>query len=239
MARRSRLKAVRQRRATRQGWFYLVLALGAGFAIFYWGISALAKFAALFFEDKAEPFVQTSSELRPTPPVLFGIPESQQESTVNIDGLAQEGMEVVLYVNNREEDRQVTSDNGSFSFNGVALDEGKNFLYAISMSGDGQESEKSKTYNLLVDSTKPELIISSPEDGKVYRGEYERLVTVEGLVDEDVVQVRVNDRRAIVTTENAFSLQYSLSEGDQVITVVAKDRAGNEVTKELSVRWEP
>lgn len=203
----------------------------------FWGLPFLAKLAGGFISS--EESTQTEYELKPTPPIISDIPEATHSATVAINGFAQPGIDVVLYLNGAEIGRKLTSDSGTFAFNNVPIASGDNTVHAYSTTPRGLMSEKSKEYIIVLDDTPPKITIESPSNGDVQIGSRERIVTFNGGVDEEGVKVYVGERMAILTSEGKFSLPYQLIEGDQDVVVKAVDRAGNTSETTLKLRWEP
>jgi hypothetical protein len=237
MAERSRLSRVKKKRESRRAVVYIVIAIAIILAMITWGVPLMARLAGLLITE--DTGVGGVTELRPTPPVFSDIPESTSEDVVTVGGFAQPGVEVALYLDGIEYEKKLTDDAGVFEFDSIQLSEGENWVYAVSISSRGQESEQSKRYTILVDRTAPELTLSSPGDGEVFRGQGQRITIFQGIVEEDGVKVYVGERMAIVSTDGTFELAYQLIEGDQDVIVKAIDKAGNETEKTLKLRWEP
>lgn len=239
MARKlSRLRRVRRKREARQAVLYLVLAVGLVIVILIWGIPVFAKFAGLFVDTNDLPFIESGDEYKPTPPILFDIPSATPSAKMNIEGVSDAGLEVILHLNNVEEDKVVVDDSGNFTFRNVRLKAGKNLIYVTAVSTNGQESDDSRKYEIVVDSVPPDITLNEPEDGKTFRGEVERTVTIAGVVGTDAESVRVGTRVAIVSPDGNFSVKYRLEPGDQEIVVRAVDAAGNQAAVSLNLRWE-
>lgn len=215
----------------------LVVAAVIGVVMLFWGLPTLAKLAGgLITTDKTD---STSYELKPTPPIISDIPEATHSATVAINGFAQPGIEVVLYLNGAEVGQKLTSESGTFAFMNVPIDSGDNLVYAYTSTEHGLRSEKSKEYTITLDDTAPTITLDSPKDGDIRRGTSQRIVNFVGGVNEENSKVYVGERMAILTSEGKFDLPYQLVEGDQDIVVKAIDRAGNESEMSVKVRWEP
>ncbi len=234
---RSRLESVRRRKAGKQGVIYLVLALILIVGTIGWGLPAVAELSGyLIKSDTATPLVQ---EQRPTPPIFSDIPEATYSAQVRIGGFAQPGLEVVLYLDGAERDRKLVSESGTFAFDRVALSEGENKVYAYSSTPRDLRSEQSKSYTIVVDSTKPSVTIDSPTQGQIFRGQSQRITSFTGKVDELGSKVFIGERMVIVQSDGTFNLPYQLVEGDQEVQIKAVDKAGNENITSIKLRWEP
>ncbi|MFH2085601.1 MAG: hypothetical protein ABII21_02350 [bacterium] len=233
----SRLERVRSRKAGKQGIIYLILALLLIVGTIGWGLPAVANLAGYLIKTDNTPIVVT--ELRPTPPIFSDIPEATYSAQVRIAGFAQPGLEVILYLNGTETERKLVSESGTFTFDKVSLSEGDNSVYAYTSTVRNLMSEQSKTYTIVVDTTKPTVTIDAPKDGEVFRGQSQRITTFTGGVNEEGAKVFIGDRMVIVQSEGKFSLPYQLVEGDQEIQIKAIDHAGNEGMSSIKLRWEP
>jgi hypothetical protein len=110
----SRLERVRSRKAGKQGVTYLILALTIIVATILWGLPAIARLTGLLVNSESNPIVD--EELRPTPPIFSDIPEATYSAQVKIAGYAQPGLEVILYINGAEYERELVSESGTFGF---------------------------------------------------------------------------------------------------------------------------
>ena len=234
---RSRLERVRSKNAGKQGMLYLVLAVLLIIATIIWGLPAIAKITGLLIKSDTLPTL--IDEERPTPPIFSDIPEATYSARTRIAGFAQPGLDVILFLNGAEVDSKLVSESGTFSFDKVALSEGDNTVYAYTATPHDLRSEQSKTYTIVVDTTKPSVTIDSPEDGDVLRGQTQRIVNFSGNVSEEGSKVYIGERMVIVSSERKFSLPYQLIEGDQDIKIKAVDKAGNEYDSSIKLRWEP
>jgi hypothetical protein len=234
---RSRLERVRSRRAGKQGVVYLVLAAVIAIAMFIWGLPLVARLAGLLIKSDNTP--AANLELRPTPPIFSDVPEATFSATVSVAGFSQPGVDVVLYLNGSEVGRKLTSDSGTFEFSEITLQEGENEVFAYALSKREVQSEKSKSYLVTLDATKPSVTIDSPHDGDVFRGQGQRITTFSGGVNESGSRVYIGERMVIVQSDGKFSLPYQLVEGDQELQIKAVDLAGNENVMTLKLRWEP
>lgn len=234
---RSRLERLRSRRAGKQGATYLIIAAVIAIAMFIWGLPLVARLAGFLIKSDATP--AANLEMRPTPPIFSDVPEATFSATVDVSGFSQPGVDVILYLNSREVGRKLTSDSGTFEFNSITLAEGENEIYAYASTKHEVTSEKSKTYSITLDNTKPTVTLDSPHDGDVFRGQSQRITTFSGGVNEPGSRVYIGERMVIVQAEGKFSLPYQLIEGDQELQIRAVDSAGNESVTMIKLRWEP
>lgn len=233
----SRLERVRSRKAEKQGLTYLVMAIVLIIVMVIWGLPALARLAGMMVKTDNGPI--SNDEQRPTPPIFSDIPEATYSAQVKIAGYAQPGLEVILFLNGAEYERKLVSESGTFNFDRVKLEEGDNAAYAYTATQRDLRSEQSKTYTIVVDTTKPSVTIDTPKDGDVFRGQTQRIASFTGSVNEVGSKVYIGERMVILQSDGKFSLSYQLVEGDQDIPIKAIDKAGNEYMSSIKLRWEP
>lgn len=233
----SRLEKIKTKRATRQAGVYIILSIVIVVVMVIWGIPEAARLSGLLIRQDNGPAL--IDDIKPTPPIFSDIPESTSEDTVEINGFAQPGVEVSLYLNGELSKRILSDEAGTFSFRGIELVEGDNRVYAYAITSRGTESEQSKEYVITWDNTPPELTLETPSEGQVFHGERERIATFKGSVNEEGAKVYIGERMAIVQADGSFSLAYQLAEGDQEVMVKAIDRAGNELEQIIRLRYEP
>lgn len=233
----SRLERVRSRKAGKQGITYLVIAVILVIVTILWGLPAVARLAGYLVKTDDQPI--KIDEQRPTPPIFSDIPEATYSAKVGIAGYAQPGLDVVLYINGAEYEKKLVSESGTFSFEKVALSEGDNTAYAYTATPHDLRSEQSKTYTIVMDSTRPTVSIDTPKEGEVFRGQGQRITSFTGAVSELGSKLYIGERMVIVQSDGKFTLPYQLIEGDQEIIIKVIDKAGNEGNSSIKLRWEP
>ena len=234
---RSRLTRVRSKRETRQGIFYLVLAIFAAVAMLVWGLPAMSQLAGVFMNPNTP--TSQSYTIKPTPPIFTDVPTATNSAAVSLSGYSQAGVTVNLYLNGAQVDQVLTSDSSTFSFPKVSLAEGENQIYAYAVSLHGTTSDQSQSYTITRDTTKPKITITSPHDGDTMTGQSQQLVTFQGSVDKAGAKVYIGDHMVILNPDNTFSFQYQLTQGSQQIPIKAIDQAGNESDSTITLTWNP
>ncbi|RTZ56756.1 peptidase S8 [Bacillus sp. SAJ1] len=152
------------------------------------------------------------------------------EGTVTVEGTASPTTDVHVYNNGKEVATTKATADGKFSAD-VTLSEGDNVLTAKASVASGS-TEASAPVKVVYDKTKPTLSIDSPKNNDKTNRE---TVTVEGTVsDANLDFVKVNGEKASVTN-GKYSKRILLETGENVINVVAQDKAGNKVTKKVTV----
>lgn len=173
--------------------------------------------------------------IAPNSPIFSNIPRATKEKSITINGLAESGTNIKLFVNGPEVASTVADSEGLFTFTDVTLFEGPNTIFAKAIDDTGNESPKSETIRLVVDNDKPEIEILEPKDEAVVRNLNGR-VQIKGELNEKAT-VFINDRKAIVKPDLTFELLLGVSEGEVEIKVVATDEAGNEETEEFKITY--
>ncbi|MBH0162434.1 S8 family peptidase [Fictibacillus sp. 26RED30] len=153
------------------------------------------------------------------------------EEKVTVTGNAAPTTTVEIYRDGEEVATAETTDEGTFSAE-VMLEEGANTLTAKAVTDSGSTDE-SAPVTVTLDQTKPRVSITSPADGMKTNRES---VTVKGTVDETNLDwVKVNGQKAQVDEGGNYSHRMLLNEGENVIKVVALDKAGNRHSKTVTV----
>ncbi|MFZ5813775.1 MAG: S8 family serine peptidase [Bacillota bacterium] len=157
-------------------------------------------------------------------------------SEVQVTGVGVAETIVHLYVDG-EMAAEVTPDaSGSFSA-ALTLTEGAHQITATATvpgtaPGSGT-TDPSPPVTVTVDQTAPELTVISPSEG---HSQNHRILAVSGQVAEAHLQgVTVNGTEAAVEADGSFSIEILGREGENLITVVATDLAGNSATQSRTV----
>lgn len=114
----------------------------------------------------------------------------------------------------------------------VELSEGLNELTArVFVNGKG--TDLSTPIKITVDTVNPTLTITSPTDNESKNAE---LIHVTGTVEDlHLDKVEINSQVATVDENGTFDERVIVSEGENVITVKATDKAGNTTTQAVNV----
>ena len=118
--------------------------------------------------------------------------------------------------------------NGHFAVP-LVLKEGPNSIVVAVVSPTEVVASSART--VVLDRTAPPLTLTKPKTGDTIDGPN---VTVEGKAEPSAV-VLVNDRSVIVSADGSFSDTFTAQPGDLALTVIARDRAGNETKTDLKV----
>lgn len=145
--------------------------------------------------------------------------------TVNFDSVS-------IYLNgDKVADSKV--DNGVFQEEVAGLEKGDNTLYFVAHSKNSTDTKRSTQFNVAYKTDKPKLEITSPSDGSKTSHQQ---ITVQGKTDKEIY-IRINDQPVVVNADGSFTTTYKLNEGDNTVTVVARDMVGNQETKTIKVNY--
>lgn len=170
----------------------------------------------------------------PATPRLAEDFDATNSASIKLSGIADPKVTVELWQNDASVDTTVVGDEGKFSFD-VSLKKGDNLFAVQATSEQGVKSEKSEIYKISYLNSNPKIEITSPKDGDTVK---DSPVSISGKSDSGVT-VTINDRLAIVRSDGSFTGNLSLSNGDNKVKVVITDRAGNQTTREITIKYQP
>lgn len=235
---RSRLSRKEGQRYFRQSLLFTMLTLILIFAIIFWGIPSLIKLA-IFLSDIRSSTQPISGEdtIAPPPPIIEPPAQATNSASIRLSGFAEDGATVVLSIDGREAYETVADTKGEFLFDSVRLNSGENEIIARATDASGNQSQASPVLRVVYDTQAPDLSISTPQDGAAFYGSGEQIINVSGTADSDA-RVMINGSLVILSQNGNFSQKIVLEEGENIIEVVARDKAGNEAREEISVNFD-
>jgi hypothetical protein len=172
----------------------------------------------------------------PSTPIFYQTPEATNKRKLTFNGATEPGATVALFVNGPEKGKTTADNDGKFTFADVELVDGQNIVFALSKDGTGNESEKSKTYNIVFDDKKPEIKMLEPKEDTTVRNLNKRIF-VKGELNEQA-EVKVNGQNALVKSDNTFEVVLGVDSGEVEIKIEAVDKAGNKETKNFKVNYQ-
>nr|WP_249365586.1 S8 family peptidase [Cytobacillus citreus] len=153
------------------------------------------------------------------------------QSTITVEGKATPTTQVHLFNKGEEVATTPARKDGTFTVD-VTLQNGENVLTATSSTVRGS-TYPSEPVKIILDQEKPELTIIKPAEGFKTN---QKSVTIEGkATDPYLAEVTANGQKANVAEDGSYSIDVLLNNGENKFTVTAKDRAGNETSKEVTV----
>jgi len=166
-------------------------------------------------------------------PEFTSIVTATNSATIQVTGYSNSKKSIALYVNG-DKQKEVIPEDSEFTTE-LSLSGGTNEIYA-EIEIDGQkETKRSTTHTVVYKNERLEITIESPQDGETTSKDE---ITIKGKVNSES-EVKVNGAPAILDSNNAFSKIVRLQKGDNMITIDAKDAAGNRESKTVTVKFEP
>jgi hypothetical protein len=173
---------------------------------------------------KQESIVENASL---APPVLNIPYEATSTATILVKGYSLSNTTVEIYLDGELQSSITSSGDGSFISDPVNLNFGTNKISGITVDSNGNKSLSSKPISILYSNEKPILEILSPQDNMEIQGG-DRKVSVSGKTNSDKdISVTINGNRVIVNPDGNFSQTIEINEGENNITIIATDTAGN------------
>ncbi|MEH7011086.1 S8 family serine peptidase [Neobacillus niacini] len=150
---------------------------------------------------------------------------------VTIKGMAAPGMDVHIFSDDEDIANGKANDDGSFSIDAV-LQEGVNILKAKTITEIGW-TPYSEEKKVIVDLTAPVLEITSPQNNANINNQ---VITITGTAKDDYLDyVEVNGTKTDIDSNGNWTAKIISKDGENVINVVARDKAGNETVKSVTV----
>ncbi|NTV30895.1 hypothetical protein HGA91_02865 [candidate division WWE3 bacterium] len=216
------------------GTLIVIVLLAVG--LYFWGVDIVGALGGFLSytntndQTIVDDTTQTSGQPI-IPPRIDPIPMNLKETSIDIRGWAQEGVEVKLYRNDEVVATLLSDKNGRFEATGITLVSGQNVIYGTADIG-GQLSQPSEKQTIVVDNEKPKLDVSVSDPNS------ESKVEVKGTTDPSST-ITINDSRAIVQNDGSFSYFYSVQPGENHLKIKAEDLAGNVTEVEKTVNFSP
>lgn len=231
----SRLESQREKTAKRQSFFLIGLSIII-FAIFLlYGFPVILNFTGTISGIRQNNITNKDNQkFIPATPHLSQDLEATKSAQLTLKGVADSETSVEIFQNDKSIGTTVTKTDGSFSFV-VDLTKGPNTFTVIAISQSGQKSPSSDpfTINLLI--SPPKLEIFTPKENEATNIQR---IQVTGKTETNI-SVTINDRLATTLNDGNFSFNLDLTAGDNKIKIIATDKAGNQNTKEITVKYQP
>lgn len=232
---KSRLLRVEERREQKRLLFSLVGIIALILFLAFFGLKILVGFSVLVMRIKGAGPSPTPTQSILIAPILDPQPEATNSGSLTITGTGTGGTALILYLNDTEAKKMALPDDGTFSIP-LTLKDGTNTLSAKITDDKGNISNLSNVISVTVKKAAPILQVDQPTDGSTVTSD-QNTITVNGKAEENTT-VTVNGRLAIVSSiDGSFRLTYGLSEGDNVLRIIATDAAGNQTTIDRKVTY--
>lgn len=234
----SRMSRIEEKRIKKQLFLVVAGIIITIILVVIFGIPLLVKTSVFLGDLKSGPNINISQDKTPPyPPTLFQINEATNTARIKIEGYAESESTVKLFLNNEEIKKTLLGKDGTFSYEDIDLKDGVNEIYALAMDTAGNESVPSQILTVNYLRNAPKLIISEPGDNQNF-GKNQQEISIKGQTDPGN-SVSINSRFVYVKDDGMFVFTLKLSDGDNLITITAKDAAGNETKKEMHVVYSP
>lgn len=235
----SRLMRREEKQSLRKAVIFFLLTILILAGTIFLGIPALVKVAVFLAELKGSSLpVEQTDLIPPAPPRLDPIPEAVKTNLIGLSGSAEAGANVEIYLNDGLVLTIISDNDSHFITEKIRLEQGKNSVYITAIDKAGNKSSPSEKAFIWFDDQPPDLTIEQPADNSRFSGQKERTIIIQGKTEADI-NLSINDRFIIVGNEGNYSTSYSLNEGENKLTLIARDKAENETKKELTVFYFP
>ncbi len=171
----------------------------------------------------------------PQVPIISSPVDATFSAQLPLKGVGEPKSQVVLLVNSQEMERVTIDDAGDFSLE-VPLTVGENAITLYSVDEAENESVKSQTYSVILDTEDPVITVEQPQNGQTIELRKNQVTEVKGTTEPNA-QVHINDRLTYANASGQFNYRYQLQEGENKLLIKAIDKAGNTADTELTVMF--
>lgn len=231
---RSRLSRRQQKRMLRQSVFYLILTVIIAAVFIFIVMPGFVQLADVIF-NKSGGETENQDQVPPPAPVLSALISATNSAMLPVNGVGEAGSKAVLILNGKRLEELEIDKDGKFKFR-VPLTEGENVLVVYSLDEVGNESVKTREYDVKLDTQAPEIELEYPQDGEQIELRKNQIITVTGMT-EAKAKVFINDRLVYAREDGSFSMSYKLEEGDNTLKFRVLDQGGNTSEKEIKVNF--
>lgn len=230
----SRLVKKEKKDLQQQTWRYLLLGVVLLLVFIFIIVPNLIRLFFAFI-DKDTQLVETDT-VPPQVPVLASTPvEATFSATLNLTGFAEAESMVVFLLNSVKSAEVKAAADGTFSHE-LVLEDGVNELAIFGIDAAGNESLKTRSYQIVQDSEAPTLEIEEPKDGSVIELSKNRTTTIKGKTEPEA-RLLINDRLVLADKEGNFSTNYYLAEGKNELKFIVTDKATNQTERVIEVEF--
>jgi glucodextranase-like protein len=166
-------------------------------------------------------------------PIADSLPAYTHEPQLQLTGkvpsfAVQEGHSLQVVLNGAVVTTTPLDPSGAFSAT-LALKDGTNSI-GVALVAD-RDVVAASSYTVVLDRTPPTMTVARPTEGSTVDAQN---IVVAGKTEPGST-ITVNGRIVVVTPEGEFTDSFSATQGSVPVTVIARDRAGNETTQKLTV----
>lgn len=234
----SRLNRTAEKQNKKQAIIFIVGTIVLIFSLIQFGPFLINAFGNLIFSLRG---VENNSQIIGSavlqPPTLYDIPNATHSASISFSGAAPETNGTIeIYVNDDLSEEIDIDDKEEFAVEDLALNSSSNSIKSR-FTKDKKTSAFSKEYVVVLLKDKPKLDEISPSNNSTFT-KADRKISVTGKTDPEN-SIEVNGFRAIVDSDGSFSYLLELKDGENTITVNAKNPAGVTNTQEIKVTFTP
>ncbi|HRT40131.1 MAG TPA: hypothetical protein P5299_02085 [Candidatus Woesebacteria bacterium] len=230
---RSRLARKTDEQITRKTVFLGAVTIILFLILVVFGLPLLVRFSIFLGENRRTKDVIQEKVLPPQPPRVILPYEATNTAKIDITGVAEPKVKVILLKDDVNLEESQVSNEGEFVFKEIVLDNGDNVFTLVAESAEGERSELSKPIKVTYDKEPPVITMENPiEDSSVVdKTEFE----VKGKTERGI-SVMINNHVAMVDDEGNFNLTIQLNAGNNEVEIIARDVAGNETKKKVTIK---
>lgn len=214
--------------------FYILMSIVLVVVMVKWGFPLFVKVIA---GNGANVSRTNDDIIPPQPPILSPLPEATNEGTINIEGFTEQGALLELNVNDILNKSDKAKEDGSFTFS-ANLSTGANRVQVRAVDEAGNAS-LSEVKIVSVDKEPVTLTITSPKDGTEYIGKNSQSVEITGKTNKPNTQIIANNSFVDVNRDGTFVHRLQLASGENIIKMIASDKAGNQDEKTIKLVFTP
>jgi hypothetical protein len=166
-------------------------------------------------------------------PIADSLPAYTRDPQLQLTGkvpsfAVQAGRSVQFVLNGAVVATTLLDPSGAFNST-LTLKEGANTI-GVALIAD-RDVVAASSYSVVLDRTPPTMTLTQPTTGSTVDA---KNIVIVGTTEPGST-ITVNGRIVVITPEGGFTDSFSATPGSVPITVVARDRAGNETTEKLTV----
>ena len=232
---RSRLKRKTNDQITKKTVFLGLITILSGALMLIYGLPLLIRFSVFLGEGKTKNNTITEEKiLPPLAPRIVRDFEATNSAQIKIKGFAEAKVVVELYKNDISIGVTDVSENGDFTFDKITLDFGDNYFNAIASTEKSGRGDGSETINIIFDNLAPSLTVTNPSEDSL-SVDYPDFDIV-GTTDKGS-SVLINGKIVKVDDNGGFKEKWQLNTGKNDLEIIARDVAGNETKKSISITY--
>ncbi len=206
-----------------------VLMVTLGFKLL---LNASVFIAGLTAKNQPVPAITKNQDLYGSVTVDT-IPSATNSAQIALTGTVVNYDTLKFYINGTVVKTLNTYNTNNYSVTIGDLQVGDNQVYVTASTSDGKNNKTTETFPVNYKNQPPSLDVSTPSDNSTVNTDS---VQVQGTTDSETL-VKVNDLPVVVDATGHFTTSVSLNQGQNQITIVAEDDAGNSAAKTITVTY--